>query len=177
MRAPRKPDAPAAAASSAPDAAKNEVRNNAASLLADLLGQDKNISKILIIKHNSPALGQLIKTISKTAGDGAKQIELLAKNDSTLNLQSTNLPPGEKAARASDSKATEHQLLSSSGEAFEFNLLLSQVQAMSYGSELARVAAANSSSPEQTHAFHALDVSLNGLYLQAINKMRALSPK
>ena len=37
----------------AEDKSKIEVRNNAASLLADLLGDEKNVSKILIIKHNS----------------------------------------------------------------------------------------------------------------------------
>jgi hypothetical protein len=164
----QKKDAPAAAASGD----KAATRNNAASLLADLLGQDKNVSKILIIKHNSPELGKLIKAISKTAGDGEGQIQALAKSDPGLNLHATDLPPGEKAARASDGKATEHDLLSSSGATFEFKLLLTQAQAMGYGSQLAKVAAENSSSPEQTRVFHSLEVALSGLHQQVLNMMR-----
>src|ERR1700733_536367 len=73
--APRKP--------SPEDSSKVELRNNAASLLADLLADEKNLGKILIIKHNSPQLGRLVKSISKTADDGSKQLEALAKNDAT----------------------------------------------------------------------------------------------
>jgi hypothetical protein len=62
----------------------------------------------LIIKHNSPALGKLIKAISKTAGDGADELETLAKNDKTLNLHALQLPPGETATRAAISKTKEH---------------------------------------------------------------------
>src|ERR1700680_2002914 len=96
----RKPAAP----NPADGAGKIEVRNNAASLLADLLGDEKNVSKILIIKHNSAELGQLIKLISKTAGDGAKELETMAKSDTTLNLHALQLPPGEVATRAAISK-------------------------------------------------------------------------
>lgn len=161
----------------AADAGKIAVRNNAASLLADLLGNDKNIAKILVIKHGSAEMERLIRTISKTAGDGEKQLEALAKSDPTLNLHALDLPPGEAAARAAGSKLTEHELLSSSGAAFEFSLLLTQTQALSYGSHLAQIAAANSSLPEQARAFHSLDVALNALYRQVVARMRALPPK
>jgi hypothetical protein len=169
----QKLDAPAA---TAPDS-KSATRNNAASLLADLLSQDKNIGKILFIKHTTPDSGKLIKEISKAAGNGAGQLEALAKSDTTLNLHALDLPPGEKAVRASDSKTTEHELLHSSGGAFEFNLLLSQTQALSYGSHLAQIAAENSSSPEQTRVFHSLDVALSALYQQVVAKMRTLPPQ
>ena len=86
-------------ASNAPDRSEIAVRNNAASLLADLLGDEKNVSKILIIKSNSDELGKLMKAISKTADDGKDQLEALAKADSTLNLNALQLPPGEIATR------------------------------------------------------------------------------
>jgi hypothetical protein len=143
----------------APDKSKIEVRNNAASLLADLLGDEKNVSKILIIKRNSAELGRLIKAISKTADDGAEQLEALAKNDTTLNLHALQLPPGEIATRAAMSKTKEHELIFSSGEKFELNLLLTQTEALDYGSHLAKIAAENSSSPEQQRKFHSLDVA------------------
>jgi hypothetical protein len=159
------------------DAGKIEVRNNAASLLADLLGDEKNVSKILIIKHNSPALGKLIKAISKTAGDGADELETLAKNDKTLNLHALQLPPGETATRAAISKTKEHELLFSSGETFEVNLLLTQTDALDYGSHLAKIAADNSTLPEQARQFHSRDVALNALFRRVVARIRALPAK
>jgi hypothetical protein len=166
----RKPAAP----SPAEDAGKIEVRNNAASLLANLLGDEKNVSKILIIKHNSPELGRLIKSISTTAGDGAKELEALAKSDPTLNLHALQLPPGEVATRAAISKTKEHELIFSSGEKFELSLLLSQTDALDYASHLAKIAAENSSSPEQQRKFHSLEVALNTRFREVVAKLRAL---
>jgi len=166
----RKPAAP----NPADGAGKIEVRNNAASLLADLLGDEKNVSKILIIKHNSAELGRLIKLISKTAGDGANELETLAKSDPTLNLHSLQLPPGEVATRAAISKTKEHELIFSSGEKFELSLLLSQTDALDYGSHLAKIAAENSSSTEQQLKFHSLDVALNARFREVVAKLRAL---
>jgi hypothetical protein len=156
------------------DAQKIEVRNNAASLLADLLGDDKNVSKLLIIKHVSPQTEQLIKTISKAADDGGKQLDALAKADSALKLDAMQLPPGEKEARDGESKAKEHELLFSSGARFEFNLLLAQAEALNYGSHLAKVAADNSSAPEAQREFHSLETSLNDLYERVVGGMRSL---
>jgi hypothetical protein len=156
---------------------KVEVRNNAASLLHDLLGDEKNVSKILIIKHNSPQLGKVIKDVSKTAGDGSDKLEEMAKSDKTLNLHALQLPPGEIATREAVSKTKEHELLLTSGTTFELNLLLTQTEALSYGSHLAKIAAENSASPEEQHEFHALDVALDNLYKQVVEQIRALPRK
>lgn len=164
-------------AMSAADAKKIELRNNAVSLLADLFNDEKNVSKILIIKRNSRELGELIKAISKTTGDGAERLKVLAKNDPTLNLHALELPPGEKATRAAIAKTKEHELLFSSGENFEFNLLLTQTDALSYGSHLAKIAAENSPFPDQAREFHSLDIALNDLWQQVITRMRSLPPK
>ncbi len=174
----QKPDSPKdSSKDAASDANKIEVRNNAASLLADLLGEEKNVSKILIIKRNYPALGLLVKAISKTAGDGEETLETLAKNDKTLNLYALQLPPGETATRAAISKTKEHEILFSSGETFEVNLLLSQTDALDYGSHLAKIAAENATSPEQERQFHSLDVALNALFRRAVARIRALPAK
>ena len=156
------------------EAQKIDVRNNAASLLADLLGDEKNVSKLLIIKHSSPQTAQLIKTISKTADDGGKQLDALAKADNALKLDAMQLPPGEKDARDAESKTEEHELLFSSGVTFEFNLLLTQAEALNYGSHLAKVAADNSSAPEAQREFHSLETSLNDLYERVVARMRSL---
>jgi hypothetical protein len=159
------------------DASKIEVRNNAASLLNDLLGDEKNLSKILIIKRHYPRLAVLVRAISKTSGDGQDELETLAKNDKTLNLQAIQLPPGEIATRAAIQKTKEHELIFSSGQKFEINLLLSQTDALDYGSHLAKIAAENSASPEQQDAFHSLDVALNALFQRAVVRIRALPAK
>jgi hypothetical protein len=159
------------------DASKIEVRNNAASLLNDLLGDEKNLSKILIIKRHYPRLAVLVKAISKTAGDGQDELETLAKNDKTLNLQAIQLPPGEIATRFAIQKTKEHELIFSSGQKFEINLLLSQTDALDYGSHLAKIAAENSTSAEQQHTFRSLDVALNALFQRAVVRIRALPAK
>lgn len=152
---------------------KLQVRNNAASLLYDLLSDEKNVSKILIIKKNRQELGELIKAISDLARDGAKQLAQLAKNDPTLNLQLLGLPAGEKATRVAIAKTKEHELLFSSGENFEFALLLTQAEALSYGWHLAKIAGENSTSLEQAHQFSSLSVKLEDLYKQVVALMRS----
>ena len=156
------------------EADKVAVCNNAASLLHDLLGQEKNVSKILLIKKKAPAFDKLIKDISKTADDGEKQLDRFAKDNPSLDLHQTRLPPGEVAAREAQSKAEEHTLLAAKNETFEFDLLLTQAQALDYGSHLAGVAAENSTIPGEEREFNALQTDLNGLYVQVIAEMRAL---
>ncbi len=150
---------------------KLETRNNAASLLYDLLGNEKNVSKILIVKSNSESLGRLIKAISEQSADYQKQLDGLASNDVNLNLHVSELPPGEKAARAAVAKTKEHELLFSSGKEFEFNLLLTQAEALSYGGHLAVIAAENSSLPKQVHIFNMMGQTMNQLHEQVMVQM------
>lgn len=159
------------------DANKIELRNNAASLLDDLLGSEKDVSKILIIKHRPPRVSRVIKAISKTAGDGQDQLEAMAKDDKTLNLHALQLPPGEVATRDAIRKTKEHELLFSWGAKFDMSLLLSQTDALDYGSHLAKIAAENSTSPEQERKFHALGVSLSALYQRVVADIRAVPAK
>ena len=151
---------------------KLETRNNAASLLYELLGSEKNVSKILIIKSNSESLGRLIKAISEQSADYQKRLDSLASNDVNLNLQTMELPPGEKATRAAVAKTEEHELLFSSGKEFEFKLLLTQAEALSYGGHLAFIAAENSSRPEEVHIFSLMSQNMNSLHDQVIVQLR-----
>jgi hypothetical protein len=150
-----------------------QMRNNSVSLLYDLLGDEKNVSKVLIIKGNRESLHSLIKNISATTGDGAKRLELLAKKDPTLNLRALELPAGEKATRDAIAKTEEKELLFSSGENFEFTLLLTQADALSYGWHLAKIAAENSADPAQVREFDSLSVAMQDLYKQAVALMRS----
>jgi hypothetical protein len=157
-------------------AGKIALRNNSASLLYDLLGDEKNVSKILLIKFDRKELNSLIKAVSATAGDGAKQLDKLAKADPTLNLHAIQLPEGETATRTAIGKTKEHELLLLSGEDFEFSLLLTQAEAMSYGWHLAEIAAENSSQPEQVREFKSLGIVMKDLYKQVVVLMRSPPP-
>jgi hypothetical protein len=158
------------------DVPKTEIRNNAASLLADLLGDEKNINKLLIVKHPSPSVKQLVEAISKQADQGSNQLDALAKVDTTLKLDALQLPAGERSARDAESKAQEKALLLSFGHKFEVNLLLGQAQALSYGSNLAKVAADNSSSDEEQRKFRSLQTSLNDLYERVAVRLTGQEP-
>jgi hypothetical protein len=158
----------APAAVSKPDAKKIELRNNSVSLLYDLLNDEKNVSKVLIIKRNSDELGKLIKAISVSSRDAQKQLDTMAKEDATLNLHAIELPAGERATRDSISKTKEHELLTSSGENFQFDLLLTQADALSYGWHLAKIAAENSTRPQQVREFNDIHATMRDLYEQVV---------
>ncbi len=156
---------------------KIALRNNAASLLYDLLNDEKNVGKILIIKFDRPQLHQLIKAISTMAGSAADRLTELAKADPTLNLHDLGLPAGETAVRDAIAKTKEHDLLLTSDKEFEFNLLLTQAQALSYGSHLALVAAKNSEQSDQIKAFESFNVAMTDLYQQVVAVMRGVPVK
>jgi hypothetical protein len=149
------------------------TRNNAMALLDDLLNDEKNLSKVLIIKRNSDRLGKLVQDISKTAGDGATELELLAKNDPALNLKATDLPAGEAATRKAISKTKEHLLLHSKGAEFEFQLLLTQLEALNYGSHLAMVIAENEPQADRVQEFLRLAQQLRELNGRVLVMVRA----
>lgn len=156
---------------------KLQIRNNAASLLDDLLDDEQNVDKVLIVKSASPDNTALIKLIAATAATHKRELDEMATNDPALNLQATDLPPGEIAARDGSSKSEEHELLLSTGVNFEFNLLFSQAQAESYGQQLAAVAAKNSENPKEMHAFETISQTMERLDLQVETAIRTLPAK
>lgn len=139
-----------------------------------LAGPGKECEQDLLIKKKAPAFETLIKDISKTADDGEKQLDRLAKDDPAFDLHETRLPPGEVASREAQSKEQEHTLLAAKDQTFEFDLLLAQAQALDYTSHLAGVAAENCTMPDQERAFKTLETDLNGLYMQAVAQMRGV---
>jgi hypothetical protein len=139
------------------------VRNNAMALLDDLLNDEKNVSKILLVKHHSDELAKLIKDISATSGEGAKMLEEVAKQETGLNLKQLDLPPGEAATRKAISKTKEHLLLTSKDAEFELQLLLTQAEALNYGAHLAMVVAENETNSERTREFLQLSAQLRNL--------------
>jgi hypothetical protein len=164
---------PAEPGTTGKSAADLQTRNNALALLDDLLNDEKNLSKLLIVKRNSDELGRLVENISKTAGKGADLLQTIAKNEPGLDLKKTDLPPGEAATRKAISKTKEHVLLHSKNAEFEFQLLLTQVEGLNYGAHLAMVAAENEPQASRTREFLALGEQLRNLHEQVLAMVRA----
>lgn len=148
------------------------VRDNCASLLYDLLNDEKNLSKILLIKRDSDQLHALVEEISTAAANGAKKLEQLAAADRSLHLDAMSLPSGEAATREAISKTKTGELLHAKGADFEFALLLTQVEALNYGEHLARVAAAHDAQPDRVREFSALGDELKRLHERVVQQLK-----
>lgn len=158
---------------SAQKRADPRVYNNSLNLLHDLLGDEKDVSKVLIIKDASPPVVQLIKDISKTAGADFKTLESFVPPNASRDWDRLDLPPGEKAVRAGMSKTKEHDLLHASGKEFEFLLLLTQADALGYGTQLARTAAENEPDPARARPLADMSNQLNQLHADVLGLLRA----
>jgi hypothetical protein len=123
--------------------------NHSYALIYDLLGDEKNVSKLLIIKRERLELKEVVKAISQNAGEAHKQLEKFGKADPTLNLKDKGLPTAETAARESISKAKAKELLTEKGKDFELKLLLTQNEALTYGEHLASTAAQKETEPQR----------------------------
>jgi hypothetical protein len=151
-----------------------KTRNNAASLLADLLKQEKDVAKVFILKKANKPVVDLVTLIGATAATHERELLEMSTNDPSLKLNAIRLPPGELAARDGTTKSKERDLLLTSGHNFEFNLLFSQAQAENYGWHLAAVAADNSSNSEEEHTFTTIGQTMEHLYRETVEQMRAL---
>lgn len=142
------------------------TRNNSYSLLYQLMDEEKDVSLLRLVKHEDPALKDLIKKIAATSKDNAKLLEKLAKDDPTLRLYETHLPDGEVATRAAIAKTKEANLLKKKGNSFELTLIESQLEALNYGSHLALVASRYDSQPQRAQMLKGIADELESLYEQ-----------
>jgi hypothetical protein len=150
------------------------VRDNALNLLCDLLSDEKNLSKLLIIKHASPELKLLVKSISNSAANSLKELETTLGIDPAKRATNLDLPAGETATRQAISKTKEHELLHSSGSELEFELLLTQVEALNYGAHLARVISENESDPGRARLVASVSDQLQQLLAQVTSRLRTI---
>jgi hypothetical protein len=134
--------------------------SQAHALLFGLLGDEKNVSKILIIKRERPELRALINEISQRAGKAHKELEAFAKSDRTLNLKDQGLPSAEVLTRKAIAKTRAKELLTESGKEFELRLLLTQNEALTYGAHLAATAAASDTLPNRRQMLQQLSTDL-----------------
>lgn len=145
-----------------------EVCNNSYSLLYELLNEEKNVSKLLIIKRDSRELNHLIKDISTTSGQAAEQLSQFERQDAAMVLTAKNLPLGETATREAIATTKKKELLGSSGDNFERSLLLTQIQALNYAAHLALVAAENDTNPNRSAWAKSLSQEMKRLYSQCV---------
>jgi len=115
------------------------VRNEGYSLLYQLLNQESDVGKILIIKHADPPVANIIKEIASTCDQAKKELEGFHKKDRRLSFEMANLPEMEQKTRAAIQSTVTKQLLTSSGKTFERRLLFTQAEAMNYAAHLAQV--------------------------------------
>lgn len=131
---------------------KFAIRNQGYSLLYKLLSDEKNLSKLLLIKKENSDVGELIKKIAQTSGEAAKQMENFSKADPHLHLNMDGLPAAEKETRDLIGKTRAKELITKTGEKFELRILLTQSEALTYGAHLAVVAQSHETD-EQRKAF------------------------
>ena len=138
--------------------------------------QEKNVSKILLIKKKAPAFDKLIKDISKTADDGEKHLDRFAKDNPTLDLHQTRLPPGEVAARRSPVLKRKNIRFSLPRTRRLSSICCSRRCAGRSITDRTSPASQrrNSTIPGEEREFNSLESDLNGLYVQVIAEMRAL---
>ncbi len=143
------------------------TRNNCYSLLYQLLEDEKNVSLLRFIKREPEDLKILVKKIATHAGTGAKLLEELARQDTSLRLDDVRLPLGEIATRDAIAATKEKALLSQTGAEFEVSLLLTQTEALNYASHLAKVASENEPHPDRAQALASISRDMQTLYQEA----------
>lgn len=123
------------------------VRNEGYSLLYQLMSQESDAAKLLIIKHADPPVADLIKEIASTCTQAQKELALFKTADRHLSFTMSNLPQIEQKTRAAMESTVTKELLFSSGKKFEVRFLFTQVEAMNYGAHLAQVLHAQETDP------------------------------
>jgi len=139
----------------------NAADHGGYALLFGLLGDEKDVAKLLVVKRERAELRELIKEIADAAGRGHKRLEEFAKADHSLNVTKQGLPPAEATTRASIARAKAKELLAQGGKDFEVQLLLSQNEALTYGTHLAQTIAKAENDPQRTKYLQQLRGELN----------------
>ena len=148
------------------------VTDQGYAMLFDLLGDERNVSKIRFIKRPRPQVTELLKEISRTSSDAYKQLEQFGKADRSLNLVEKRLPTVEAQTRKAIGQTKEKTLLSSKGKELDLQLLLTQDEAMNYGAHLAKVTATGESDPQRQQFLQQLATQLSQLREKVVALLR-----
>ena len=125
-------------------------------LLYEILGQEKQVSQLLIIKRDREALGAVIDAIAETCGTAHERLAELAEQRPRLDLTDTGLPADEVQTRELIAATRRDLLLASSGKELELQLLLTQNEALTYAAHLADALSRSESNPERLEYVRAL---------------------
>lgn len=125
-------------------------------LLHEILGQERQVSMLLVIKGERDALERVIEEIAAVSDAAYERLEELAEADPGLNLTDTGLPAEERKTRELIAATRQEQLLAASGGELELQLLLTQNEALVYAAHLADALARAEPDPERLAFVRAL---------------------
>jgi hypothetical protein len=143
--------------------AARQSDNHGYALLADLCGDEKDVSKLRFFKSERAELKALLQEIASTNRVAYEALQRFAKANPAINLKDMGLPASEVGTREAISKSKESAILSSKGKELEVQLLLDQNEALTYGSHLARVIARTESDPQRRAFLEQLSATLGAL--------------
>jgi hypothetical protein len=148
------------------------VRNEGYSLLYQLLSQESDVAKILIIKHADPPVADLIKEIANISGQAKKALDQFHEKDRHLSFEMTNLPQIEQNTRAAIESTVTKQLLTSGGKTLERRLLFTQTESMNYAAHLAKVLHDQEDNPDRKNFMAKLSERCTTLHDKAIDLLK-----
>jgi len=125
-------------------------------LLYEILGQERQVSRLLIIKQERQALETVIDAIDETCGAAYERLEELANENPRLDLADTGLPVEEVRTRLAIAATRRDQLLAASGREFELEFLWTQNEALTYAAHLADTLSRSESDPARLAFVRAL---------------------
>jgi hypothetical protein len=158
-----------------PRGTRASIRNEGYSILYELLGKQRSLDTLLLVKNERVEVRRVIKEIARVSKEGHAQLTNFAKADASLDFKAVGLPLAETKTRQAIEATRTKQLLLSSGGKFELHLLLSQSEALSYGAHLARVIRELDSEPTRQAALEALAQGLERLR-EDVLKLLQVSP-
>jgi hypothetical protein len=106
-------------------------------LLYEILGQERQVSKLLLIKIERDELETVIDSIDTTCDTAYARLGELALQSPQIDLADTGLPADEVRTRRAIAATRREQLLAASGREFERQYLSTQREALTYASRLA----------------------------------------
>jgi hypothetical protein len=108
------------------------------SLLFELLGKEKQVGMVLIVKNAPEDVAETIKKIAEFSAESHETLEELGK-DSDIRLDRSNLPQIEVDVCGAIEKTQAGELLGGKGREFTALLLNGQVQGLDYMKHLCHV--------------------------------------
>jgi hypothetical protein len=141
-------------------------------LLHELLGNEKDVAKLLVIKQAPKPLEQTIDAISDLAREAYARLDELADAAPAVDLTDTGLPADERRARDAIAAMRRDQLLAASGRDLEIEMLLSQNEALVYAIGLTDTLSRSESNGERLAFVRALHEDVTRLQREVLGLLR-----